>query len=188
MTTSHIQQLSFSSTNENSCTTEFEVFLEPTCPFSKKAFDKIQPLLNDFKDEITVIIRLHSQPWHLFSPVISRCVLAASLSDGGKQASFNALTKVYEHLDQFVCEDHCRGENLLLSQQDIIDKISNLTGIDLDDAFVSPLITEEMKWLAKYARQNGIHPSPTFMVNGVIDDRFSSGQSVEEWIALLRRA
>jgi hypothetical protein len=46
-------------------------------------------------------------------------------------------------------------------------------------------VTEEMKWQAKYARQNGIHASPTFMVNGVVDSRFSSGQSVEEWIATL---
>ena len=25
---------------------ELEVFLEPTCPFSKRAFDKLQPLLS----------------------------------------------------------------------------------------------------------------------------------------------
>ena len=185
MTTAYLHPLSFGTSNKIPATTEFEIFLEPTCPLSKNAFDKVIPLLNALGDKVTVILRLHSQPWHLFSPVITRCVLAASLSEGGKEAAFNVLNKIYEHLDQFVCEDHCRGDNIFYNQQEIINKISKLAQINLSNAFISPLVTEEMKWQAKYARQNGIHASPTFMVNGVVDSRFSSGQSVEEWIATL---
>jgi protein-disulfide isomerase len=43
----------------------------------------------------------------------------------------------------------------------------------------------EMKWQAKYARQNGIHSTPTFMVDGLVSDSMSSGDSVDEWIAKL---
>ena len=57
----------------------FEVFLEPTCPFSVKAFNKLDALLEQVGEEnVTVKIRLQSQPWHLFSGVIVRCILAAS--------------------------------------------------------------------------------------------------------------
>jgi hypothetical protein len=49
----------------------FEVFLEPTCPFSVKAFGKRDNLLSEAgEDRITVKLRLHSQPWHMYSGVI----------------------------------------------------------------------------------------------------------------------
>ncbi len=42
-----------------------------------------------------------------------------------------------------------------------------------------------MKWHAKYARQNGIHVSPTFMIDGLIAPDMSSGDAVESWLAKL---
>lgn len=65
-----------------------EVFLEPTCPFSVKAFNKLDTLLAQAGEaKVTIKIRLHSQPWHMFSPVIVRCILAAAtLPDGREQA------------------------------------------------------------------------------------------------------
>ena len=60
-------------------TRTFEVFLEPTCPFSVKTFNKLDALLDLVGEEnVSVKIRLQSQPWHLFSGVIVRCILAAS--------------------------------------------------------------------------------------------------------------
>ena len=41
----------------------FEVFLEPTCPFSVKAFGKLDDLLGQAgEDRITIKLRLQSQP------------------------------------------------------------------------------------------------------------------------------
>src|SRR5215213_8802425 len=65
----------------------FEMFLEPTCPFSNKAFGKIKELLQTAgEDKITVKVRLQSQPWHLYSGVIVRAILAASTLDDGREA------------------------------------------------------------------------------------------------------
>src|SRR3981189_232728 len=65
----------------------FEVFLEPTCPFSVKAFGKLDDLLAQAgEDRIAIKIRLQSQPWHMYSGVIVRCILAASTLQGGKEA------------------------------------------------------------------------------------------------------
>ena len=54
----------------------FEMFLEPTRPFSVKAFGKLDDLLAlTGEDRITVKLRPQSQPWHMYSGVIVRCVL-----------------------------------------------------------------------------------------------------------------
>ncbi len=55
----------------------FEVFLEPTCPHSCRAFGKLDELLDHAgADRITVKMRLQSQPWHMYSGVIIRCIIA----------------------------------------------------------------------------------------------------------------
>ncbi len=46
----------------------FEVFLEPTCPFSVRAFNKFDALLSEVgEDKMTLKIHLQSQPWHMLS-------------------------------------------------------------------------------------------------------------------------
>ncbi len=63
----------------------FEMFLEPTCPYSVRAFGKLDELLQQAgEDRLTVKIRLQSQPWHMYSGVIVRCILAASTLQAGK--------------------------------------------------------------------------------------------------------
>jgi len=37
----------------------------------------------------------------------------------------------------------------------------------------------------RYARQNGIHVSPTFMVDGLVQPDMSSGDPVADWVARL---
>jgi hypothetical protein len=55
------------------------MFLELACPFSIRAFGKIEDLLDKAgEDRITVKVRLQSQPWHMYSGVIVCCILAAS--------------------------------------------------------------------------------------------------------------
>ena len=73
----------------------FEVFLEPTCPFSIRAFGKLEDLLDKAgEDRITVKVRLQSQPWHMYSGVIVRCILAASTLEGGKTAAKSVMAAV----------------------------------------------------------------------------------------------
>lgn len=98
-----------------------EVFLEPTCPFSVKAFEKIDHLLSVAgEDELTVIIRLHSQPWHMLSGVIVRCILAAARLPGGKHNAKAVMHCVGEHRDMFEFENHAGGPNLDSTPNDII--------------------------------------------------------------------
>ena len=52
-------------------------------------------------------------------------------------------------------------------------------------AFAIPNLDREVKWHCKYARQNGIHVSPTFMVDGLVRADMSSGDSIADWISRL---
>lgn len=160
----------------------FEVFLEPTCPFSVKAFNKLNAFLERAgEDRVTVKIRLQSQPWHLFSGVIVRCILAASTLADGKAAARKVMQAVADHREEFEFTDHCSGPNMQATPEEIIARIERYSGVQVAEAFARPELQNEIKWHCKYARQNGIHVSPTFMVNGLVQADLGSGDDVEVW-------
>ncbi|MGY4495007.1 DsbA family protein [Pseudomonas sp. TE3610] len=165
----------------------FEVFLEPTCPFSVRAFNKLDDLLALAGEaRITLKVRLQSQPWHLFSGVIVRCVLAASTLPGGKANAKAVLAAVAAHREEFEFTHHASGPNLDATPNDIIARLEHYSGVKLAEAFAIPDLDRETKWHCKYARQNGIHASPTFMVDGLVQGNISSGDTVEQWLAHLQ--
>lgn len=163
-----------------------EVFLEPTCPFSVKAFGKLDDLLAQAgEDRVTVKIRLQSQPWHMYSGVIVRCIVAASTLEGGKKAAKAVMAAVAAHREEFEFERHCSGPNLDATPKDIIARIEGYSGEKLAQAFAIPDLDREIKWHSKYARQNGIHVSPTFMVDGLVQTDMTSGDAVSDWVSRL---
>jgi hypothetical protein len=165
----------------------FEAFLEPTCPFSVKAFGKLDELLGQAgEDRITIKLRLQSQPWHMYSGVIVRCILAASTLERGKAAAKSVMAVVAAHREEFEFERHCRGPNMDATPNDIIRRIERYSGVALAAAFAIPDLDREVKWHCKYARQNGIHVSPSFMIDGLVQADMSSGDAVEAWVTRLR--
>ena len=164
----------------------FEMFLEPTCPYSVRAFGKLDALLAaGGAARITVKLRLQSQPWHMYSGVIVRAVLAASTLPGGKESARAVLAAVGAHREEFEFEQHCRGPNMDVTPHQILGRIEAYSGLSLAAAFAQPALQTAVKWHAKYARQNGIHVSPTFMVDGLVQADLGSGDPVETWLARL---
>jgi hypothetical protein len=162
------------------------MFLEPTCPFSVRAFGKLDDLLVQAgEDRLTVKIRLQSQPWHMYSGVIVRCVLAASTLRGGKDTAKTILTAIAAHREEFEFTKHCSGPNMASTPNDIIARIERYSGIRVAEAFAIPDLDREIKWHCKYARQNGIHVSPTFMIDGLVRPDVSSGDAVSDWVSRL---
>ncbi len=163
-----------------------EVFLEPTCPYSVRAFGKLDELLATAgEDRITVKVRLQSQPWHMYSGVIVRCILAASTLDGGKAAAKAVMAAVGAHREEFEFTRHWGGPNRDATPNDIIARIEAYSGVALGEAFAIPDLDREIKWHCKYARQNGIHVSPTFMIDGLVQADMGSGETVAAWVARL---
>jgi hypothetical protein len=163
-----------------------EMFLEPTCPFSVKALGKLDDLLAQAgEDRITVKVRLQSQPWHMYSGVIVRCILAASTLESGKDAAKAVMAAVAAHRQEFEFDQHCSGPNLNATPNDIIARIEGYSGAKLSGAFGLAALDREIKWHSKYARQNGIHVSPTFMIDGLVQADMSSGDAVSTWVSRL---
>ncbi len=166
----------------------FEAFLEPTCPFSARAFGKFDALLGETgEDRITLKIRLQSQPWHMYSGVVVRCIIAASTLAGGKETAKSVMAAVAAHREEFEFERHCRGPNLDTTPNDIIARIEGYSGVKLAAAFAIPDLDREIKWHCRYARQNGIHVSPTFMIDGLVQADMGSGDAVADWAARLTK-
>ena len=160
----------------------FEPFLEPTCPFSVRTFNKLDELLaHAGEDRITIKVRLQSQPWHMYSGVIVRCILAASTLPEGKAAAKAVMAAVAAHREEFEFTKHCSGPNMDATPNDIIARIEGYSGVKVAAAFAIPDLDKEVKWHCKYARQNGIHVSPTFMIDGLVHAEISSGDSVADW-------
>ena len=158
-----------------------EVFLEPTCPFSVKTFNKLDRFLNQTgEDTVRVQIWLHSQPWHLYSAVIIRTILAASTLKDGKASAKKVMTVVADHRDEFVFKHHCSGPNRHATPNDIIKRLEDYSGLTLAPAFDIATLDQLTIHHTKYARQNGIHSSPTFMVDGLVDPTMSSDDDVSE--------
>src|SRR6266403_235778 len=125
----------------------FAVFLEPTCPFSVKAFGKLDDVLDQAgEDRINVKVRLQSQPWHMYSGVIVRCILAASTLEGGKTAAKSVMAAVATHREEFEFDRHCSGPNLDATSNDIIRRIERDSGVKLAEAFAIPDLDREVKW------------------------------------------
>ena len=164
----------------------FEMFLEPTCPYSVRAFGKIdETLAAAGEDRITIKIRLQSQPWHMFSGVIVRCIIAASTLPKGKEAAKAALAAVAAHREEFEFLRHAGGPNMDATPNDIIARIEGYSGLKLKEAFAIPDLDREIKWHCKYARQNGVHVSPSFMIDGLVQADMGSGDAVSAWVAKL---
>ncbi|MEQ9691725.1 MAG: thioredoxin [Bauldia litoralis] len=166
--------------------TELEVFLEATCPHSKRAFDKLQPLLDAVgPDVLTIQIRFVPQSWHLYSGVVTRAILAASATEGGAEAGLKALAGVFRNRADFEFDGHHSGPNMNRTPAEILAAIADLAGVDLAEAWTWNSVTQALKWHIKYARQNGIHVSPTFMVDRIVQSDMGSRQTIEDWRAAI---
>lgn len=167
----------------------FEMFLEPTCPFSARAWGKLDALLAQAGPErATIKVRLQSQPWHMYSGVLVRCVIAASTLPKGRDAAQKVLTAIAAHREAYEFEHHAGGPNMDVTPNQLIARLENDSGVALQQAFAIPDLDREIKWHCKYARQNGIHVSPTFMVNGIVQPDLGSADPVAQWVDRLLAA
>jgi len=91
------------------------------------------------------------------------------------------MAAVAAHREEFEFERHCRGPNLDATPSDIIARIEGYSGVKLAEAFAIPDLDREIKWHCRYARQNGIHTTPTFTIDWLVQADMSSGDAVADW-------
>lgn len=91
------------------------------------------------------------------------------------------MKAVYDHREEFEFERHATGPNRDATPNDLLRRIEGYTGLRLMEAFDEPLLDKSTRWDARYARQNGIHVSPSFMIDGIFQADMSSGDEVSVW-------
>ena len=137
-----------------------------------------EKLVSLFEPHADIIVRGRRQVQY------SHKLNLATLEDG-KTAAKSVMAAVAAHREEFEFDRHCRGPNLDATPNDIIRRIERYSGVKLAGAFAIPDLDREVKRHCRYARQNGIHVSPTFMVDGLVQPDMSSGDPVAVWVARL---
>ncbi|WP_290873088.1 hypothetical protein [Aquabacterium sp.] len=95
---------------------------------------------------------------------------------------------MFAHREAFVLEKHATGPNLDQSPRDVLRLIEKLSGVPVVEAFQEPSLDVDLKWHARYARQNGIHGSPSFMVDGLLAADINSGDELSVWLDKMKLA
>ncbi|MBB4191202.1 hypothetical protein GGE45_002768 [Rhizobium aethiopicum] len=92
------------------------------------------------------------------------------------------IAAVAAHREEFEFDRHAGGPNMDVTPNQIIERLEGYSSVKLKDAFAIPDLDREIKWQCRYARQNGVHVSPTFMINGLVQADVSSGDEVDTWV------
>mmetsp|Transcript_18204 Transcript_18204/g.29656 ORF Transcript_18204/g.29656 Transcript_18204/m.29656 type:complete len:185 (+) Transcript_18204:77-631(+) len=159
-----------------------EVFLDFFCPFSVKATPTMVQLAK--LDNVAVRVVPFPQPWHWEGGVI-----ATAFNIVLKNHSAEAAAKYFVVLMQNYAKFKEEGKNMSVGS--MVKMAHSLTSgiVEMkEDDFLtefndsnSPGVLRQLKNQIKYGRQNGIHETPTFMVNGTIAGAASSSWDMTKW-------
>ncbi|KAJ3259168.1 hypothetical protein HK103_002835 [Boothiomyces macroporosus] len=173
-----------------------EVYLDFVCPYSRKTFDKINQIIlphlktTDLKLEMT--FRNHVQPWHPQSTLVHEASLAVEKLAPEKFLAFAQV--LFDNQESFfdtAIDSKTRNEIYndlaeLAAQFVNKEEFLNLLRIDTSTKHNNGnQVTAEFKRHLKISRHNHVHVSPTWIINGLINDDISSGWSLDDWKKLL---
>jgi len=184
-----------------------ELYVDYVCPFSKKQVlgvrDVLFPLLRENKAEgnLSVVLRQTPQPWHASSTLVHEAGIAAShLSLAGAPSAQAASDKfwkfsyaLFEVSDQFY-DEPVENETTAQTRSRLAD-LAGSVGFDRSEFLDQLKIGKgnsgnktgtDLKLQVKLGRQNGIHVTPTAVLDGLVDPSISSSFGREEWGKWLR--
>lgn len=178
-----------------------DIFLDYVCPFSAKmafTIDKVvKPLISaggKYDGKIRAIIRLQVQPWHIASTLTHESALAVTRISPESFWPFSIeLFKNQSHFFDIPIA------NLTVTQirEKLVDLALPIVGSDKKDVLIDLLtfkgspnggiaVTDDLKYTVKFARQNGIHVSPTVLWDGLVVNEISSSWGEQEWLDFFR--
>ena len=174
-------------------TSSLEVFVDFTCPFSKRIYNTLKEVQLLYRGKVEFIMMPMPQPWHPSSAVVHEAFHAAVMcKPGAEEALFNvtfetALVKFADvpSLDKSRLQMHKELADIYAAQG--IDKAAFMANLALPDGEnLNPGVpaTTNLKLYIKAARQLGMHVTPSIRINSIACDS-SSSWTVQEWQAFL---
>ncbi|KAF2397475.1 hypothetical protein EJ06DRAFT_533076 [Trichodelitschia bisporula] len=177
-----------------------ELYLDYVCPFSKKMFQTLYPLLPKLRsppyaDKLQILFRPQIQPWHPSSLLVHEAALAFSHAMPGKFWEFSA--KLFEVQEEYF-DEPTAVEPREATYRRLVEMATKEFGVGWNPVWNAltltgthgnegNFMTNEIKVWVKRGRQMGIHVSPTVVVNGVIEDSISSSWTQEQWLDWLAK-
>ncbi|KAG2054925.1 hypothetical protein BDR06DRAFT_954842 [Suillus hirtellus] len=179
-----------------------DIFLDYVCPFSAKLSFAIDNVLKPLVDvgglyygKVKVIMRLQVQPWHATSTYTHEAGLAVVRAAPEQFWTFSLA--LFKQQGEFF-----DGPSSNMTPLQIREKLANIaaqviteeqlvTFKDLLKLKPSPNggigVTDDLKYTIKFARQNGVHVSPTVLWDGLIANQISSSWGEKEWTEFLAK-
>lgn len=179
--------------------TVIEFFWDYCCPFSAKSFNMvfnqvIPAAESSYPGEFKFVFRHQAQPWHPQSSMMHEAAIAVRMIDPSLFFPFSKL--LFERQIEFF-DDQMYD----LSRSQINSKLVNLAkevGVDSDKmaallAFkivpgshnTGNEVSDALKVLTRYGRRQGIHYTPTVLINGLEDMSIQSSWDLDMWKAYL---
>lgn len=181
-----------------------EVYLDFACPFSAKLYknwyNNLLPLLESkYKGKFQFIFRNYVQVWHPTSTLLHEASLVIAKLDSSifLKFSFELFTKIEEFYDTAI-SDLTRNQiyekiyNLVISPKfPQISKKTFLENLSIEKTTSNHhnsgnTVTNDLKYFTKVGRQNGIHVTPTVLVNGYKDGSIESSTPIDKLEEILK--
>ncbi|KAG1150912.1 hypothetical protein G6F37_004419 [Rhizopus arrhizus] len=171
-----------------------ELYLDYVCPFSAKIYKKIReqvwPYIEQtYPDKVKFIFRQQVQPWHASSTIVHEAAIAVEKINDKKFFEFSDA--LFEHQKEYfdeALETKSRreiakelaklAETIGVPSDKVLELLFNGTG---EPKNAGNKVTNDLKLFIKIGRQNGIHVSPTLLLDGIRDDSVSSGWELDQW-------
>ncbi|KAG2099316.1 hypothetical protein BD769DRAFT_1511561 [Suillus cothurnatus] len=179
-----------------------DIFLDYVCPFSAKLSYAIDSTLKPLVDvgglyygKVKVIMRLQVQPWHATSTYTHEAGLAVVRAAPEKfwtfsLALFKQQAEFFDGPSSNMTPLQIR-EKLASIAAEVIAKRQLEMFKDLLKLKPTPNggigVTDDLKYTIKFARQNGVHVSPTALWDGLIANQISSSWGEKEWSEFLAK-
>ncbi|CCM01739.1 uncharacterized protein FIBRA_03805 [Fibroporia radiculosa] len=179
-----------------------DVFLDYVCPFSAKMVlvidGVLKPLLGSggkYDGKVKLIFRPQVQPWHATSTYVHEAGLAAARVSPENFWKF--ATTLFKRQGEYF-DIPASTMTPLQIREKLAELAGETLGRDKVGAFQQLLalkstpnggngVTDDVKYTVKFARQNGIHVSPTVVWDGVIAGEISSSWGEKEWSEFLQQ-
>ncbi|EGO02389.1 hypothetical protein SERLA73DRAFT_86683 [Serpula lacrymans var. lacrymans S7.3] len=179
-----------------------DIFLDYVCPYSAKLSlainNVLKPLLDaggKYDGKVKAIIRLQVQPWHASSTFTHEAGLAVARVSPENFWPFSVLlfksqTSFFDVPSSTLTPLQIRAQLASLAAQVIppskIDEYNGLLAIKEGAGGNGGVgVTDDLKYMVKFSRQNGVHVSPTVLWDGLVANEISSSWGEKEWTEFL---
>jgi len=181
-----------------------DIFMDFICPYSAKMGLAIDTFLRpafasggQFDGKVKIILRQQLQPWHASGTFLHEAALAVARV--APEQLWEYCLQLWKHQLEYMDEEASVLTPLQIREK-LIALAAKVIGKDKAGEMKSLLefrphkmknggvhTSEEIRYVVRFGRQNGIHVSPTCMWDGLITEEPQSSWGEKAWMDFLTR-